>query len=39
MIWVAGPDWEKFSMSEKWIFNDPELVKSASTLDELAAIT
>lgn len=36
-FWVAGSDWATFDAIEKQIFARPELVKSASTIEELAA--
>lgn len=35
-FWVAGSDWSSFETIERLIFADPKLVKTASTLDELA---
>lgn len=35
-FWIAGSDWGDFKEIEKWIFSNPELVKSAPTLEELA---
>jgi flavocytochrome c len=36
-FWIAGSDWSSFDTIERLIFADPKLVKSAATLDELAA--
>jgi flavocytochrome c len=35
-FWVSGSDWGEFSYVQKWIFDDPRLVKSANTIEELA---
>lgn len=36
-FWVAGSDWASFDTIEKLIFRDPALMKTASTLEALAA--
>jgi predicted oxidoreductase len=36
-FWIAGSDWGDFNEIEKWIFSNPDLVKSAPTLEALAA--
>ncbi|HXK16951.1 MAG TPA: FAD-dependent oxidoreductase [Polyangiaceae bacterium] len=36
-FWVAGSDWSSFDTIERLIFADPKLVKTAASLDELAA--
>jgi flavocytochrome c len=36
-FWIAGSDWASFDVIEKQIFGNPDLVKSASTIEELAA--
>ena len=36
-FWVAGPDWSSFSAIERHILRDPSLVKTASSIRELAA--
>ncbi|HVZ73898.1 MAG TPA: FAD-dependent oxidoreductase [Polyangia bacterium] len=36
-FWVAGSDWSSWSSIERLIFGDPELVKSADTIEALAA--
>lgn len=35
-FWVAGSDWSSFETIERLIFADPKLVKTATTLEELA---
>ncbi|HEX4403688.1 MAG TPA: FAD-binding protein [Polyangia bacterium] len=35
-FWVAGSDWGSFDAIQKQIFDNPALVKSASTIEELA---
>jgi flavocytochrome c len=35
-FWVAGSDWSSFEVVDKEILSNPALVKSASTLDDLA---
>ncbi|HTM46745.1 MAG TPA: FAD-dependent oxidoreductase [Polyangiaceae bacterium] len=35
-FWIAGSDWSSFDAIEKQIFSNPALVKSASTIEELA---
>ena len=35
-FWIAGSDWASFDVIERQIFANPELMKSASTLEELA---
>jgi flavocytochrome c len=35
-FWVAGSDWGSFDVIEKLIFGNPDLVKSAGSLEELA---
>ncbi len=36
-LWIAGSDWSSFETIEKLIFSNPTLVKTAPTLNELAA--
>jgi flavocytochrome c len=36
-FWIAGSDWASFDAIEKQIFANPELVKSAATVEELAS--
>jgi flavocytochrome c len=36
-FWVAGSDWASFDAIEKQIFANPALMKSANTIEELAA--
>lgn len=36
-FWVAGSDWARWDTIEKLIFGNPDLVKSAVTLEELAS--
>ena len=36
-LFVAGSNWGNFAEIEKWIYGDPKLVKTAGTLEELAA--
>ncbi len=35
-FWVSGTDWGDFKYIQKWILDDPRLVKSAETIGELA---
>ncbi len=36
-FWVSGTDWGDFKYIQKWILDDPRLVKSADTIAGLAA--
>ncbi|HUR60238.1 MAG TPA: FAD-dependent oxidoreductase [Opitutaceae bacterium] len=36
-IFVAGSSWGNFAEIEKWIYGNPDLVKTAPTIEELAA--
>jgi flavocytochrome c len=36
-FWIAGSDWSSFDAIEKQIFANPALMKSAATIEELAA--
>ncbi len=38
-FWIAGSDWGSFETIERLIFADPKLVKTAPTLEQLAALT
>jgi flavocytochrome c len=37
-FWIAGSDWADFKVIDRLIFGDKNLVKSAGTLEELAAL-
>jgi len=36
-FWVSGSDWGDFSTIQRVLFDDPEVMKTAATLEELAA--